>query len=169
MVQFFLSRSRRTLLLTASVACAVAFLLTPAWASLRSKDKDKGQSSAAAPPDLLLEGGRKLSYERSFHSEREVRPQRGFWRRTLDVIAGEPDFHTLVRPYGIVTDSRGRIIVTDPGSAGVHIFDFARQKYKFISRSGKRKDSMVAPQCVAVDEQRQHLCHRFRRRESFCL
>ena len=104
------------------------------------------------PPDLLLEGGRKLSYERTFHSEREVRPQRGFWRRALDVVVGEPDFHALVRPYSVATDSRGRIIVTDPGSAGVHIFDFVEQKYKFLWRGDKRKDPMLSPQCVAVDD-----------------
>jgi DNA-binding beta-propeller fold protein YncE len=153
MVQFLLSGSRRKVLSAANVACAVCLLLAPgmlapAWASRRSKEK----VSAAAPPDLLLEGGRKLSYERSFHSEREVRPQRGFWRRALDVIAGEPDFHVMVRPYSVATDSRGRIIVTDPGSAGVHVFDFAEQKYKFIWRGDKRKDPMLSPQCVAVDD-----------------
>src|SRR5581483_6988550 len=81
-----------------------------------------------------------------------VRPQRGFWRRTLDVIAGEPDFHKLVRPYSVATDSRGRIIVTDPGAAAVHIFDFASQRYKFIGRADKRKDPMLSPQCVALDD-----------------
>ena len=150
MVQFLLSRPRHKVSRLTAVVCVMAFLCAPAWPSRRSKEKD--QSSVVAPPDLLLEGGRKFSYERSFHSEREVRPQRGFWRRTLDVIAGEPNFHSLVRPYSIVTDSRGRIIVTDPGSAGVHIFDFADQKYKFISRTDKRKDSMVSPQCVALDD-----------------
>jgi DNA-binding beta-propeller fold protein YncE len=105
------------------------------------------------PPELLLEGGRKLTYERSFGSEREVKPKRGFWNRLVDFVAGEPEFHNLVRPYSIATDSRGRIIVTDPGAAGIHIFDFAQQKYKFIERREKGKDPMRAPQCVAVDAQ----------------
>src|SRR4029077_17211293 len=72
-----------------------------------------------APPDLQLEGGRKLTYERSFSSENEVKPKRGFWSRLFDVGAGEPDFHSLVRPYSVVTDSRGRVIVTDPGAIGI--------------------------------------------------
>ena len=54
--------------------------------------------------------------------------------RLVDVIASEPDFKNLVRPYSIATDSHGRIIVTDPGAGGVHIFDFAQQKYKFIEQ-----------------------------------
>ena len=104
-----------------------------------------------APPDLQLEGGRKLSYERSFSSEFEVKPKRGFWTRLIDVVAGEPDFHSMVRPYSVVTDSRGRVIVTDPGAVGVHIFDFPDKKYKFLTRADEVKDPMLAPQCVAVD------------------
>ena len=78
---------------------------------------------------MSLEGGRKLTWEHSFRSESEVKPNRGFWNKLVDVIAGEPEYHTLVRPYSIATDSRGRIIVTDPGAAGVHIFDFTQHKY----------------------------------------
>ncbi len=61
--------------------------------------------------------------------------------------------HAMVRPYSVVTDSRGRIIVTDPGAAGVHIFDFTEHKYKFIQRIKDEHDSMFSPQCVAVDAQ----------------
>jgi DNA-binding beta-propeller fold protein YncE len=102
---------------------------------------------------MSLEGGRKLTWEHSFSSETEVKPNRGFWNKLVDVIAGAPDYHSLVRPYSIATDSRGRIIVTDPGAEGVHIFDFAQHKYKFIQRNDKSKDSMRTPQCVAVDAQ----------------
>ncbi len=101
---------------------------------------------------MSLDGGRKLSFERSFSSESEVKPNRGFWNKVVDVIAGAPDYHFLVRPYSIATDSRGRILISDPGVAGVHIFDFAQHKYKFIQRQGK-KPSMQTPQCVAVDAQ----------------
>ncbi|HEV2349609.1 MAG TPA: 6-bladed beta-propeller [Terriglobia bacterium] len=104
-------------------------------------------------PVLLLQGGRKLAFERSFASEGEVRPQKKFWSRVLNIVAGEAPVHSLIRPYDVVTDSRGRIIVTDPGAAGVHIFDFNQQKYKFITRREKSKDPMLAPQCVALDAQ----------------
>ena len=69
----------------------------------------------------------------------------------MDVIAGAPEFKFLVRPYSIAADSRGRIIVTDPGAAGVHIFDYGQHKYKFIERHGK--GALRAPQCVALDAQ----------------
>lgn len=111
----------------------------------------KQVSVSPGPPDLMLEGGRKLSYERSFSSQIEVKPKRGFWNRVFDVIAGEPYFRALIRPYSVVTDSRGRIIVTDPGADGIHIFDFQQKKYKFLTRADEGKDPTFAPQCVAVD------------------
>jgi len=102
---------------------------------------------------MSLDGGRKLTWERSFNSEFEVKPNRGFWNKLVDVVAGAPDFRYLVRPYSVIADSRGRIIVSDPGASGVHIFDFAQKKYKFIERREKTKDAMTTPQCVAVDAQ----------------
>ena len=128
-------------------------LVTSAEASKRSKETAKDTLSPSDAPDLLLDGGRKLSFERSFSLEREVKPKRSFWTRVVDVVAGQPDFHYLVNPYSIVTDSRGRIIVTDQGASGVHIFDFIQQKYKFITRRDAGKDPMLTPQCVAVDAQ----------------
>jgi DNA-binding beta-propeller fold protein YncE len=101
------------------------------------------------PPDLLLSGGRSLVYERTFSSQHDVKPKRGFWNKLVDFVAGAPEYRNLVRPYSVAVDSRGRIIVTDPGIPGVHIFDFNQQKYKLIEREGK--EAFGAPQCVAVD------------------
>jgi DNA-binding beta-propeller fold protein YncE len=130
--------------------CAASLLLViPASAN---KDVKKDTRNPAIP-DLLLDGGRKLSYERSFSSEREVKPKRGFWTKVVDVVAGEPVYHSMVRPYSVTTDSRGRIIVTDPGAHGIHIFDFTKEKYKFLSRLENGKDPLKSPQCVAVDAQ----------------
>jgi len=131
------------------LALLAALFASQAHAAKRPKEKI-GQPP---PPDLLLDGGRKLVFERSFSLEREVKPKRSFWTRVVDVIAGQPDFHYLVSPYSVATDSHGRILVTDTGAAGVHIFDFVQQKYKFISRRDTGKDRMLTPQCVTVDAQ----------------
>jgi DNA-binding beta-propeller fold protein YncE len=133
-----------------TVLAAVVFVTL----TLRAAPKAVKEKAAPAPdvPPLVLSGGRRLTYERTFSSEREVKLRRGFWSRVLDLVAGAPEFHQLIRPYSVVTDSRGRIIVTDPGISGVHIFDFAQQKYKFLSRR-EGKDALQSPQCVAVDAQ----------------
>ena len=139
--------SRR--LITACAMCAVLLTSAPAVAAKKPKQAVSGPT----PPELLLEGGRKLVYERSFASEREVRKKPGFFSKVINVIAGEATPHTMVRPYAIAVDSRGRAFVTDPGAGGVHIFDFAQQKYKFFQRQEKGKDPMLMPQCIAIDAQ----------------
>jgi len=127
--------------------CAVAWLLASAPGAF-------AKTHTKTPPQqwqLSLDGGRTLTWERTINSESEVRNDRGFWNKLVDIVAGEPDFRSLVRPYSVTEDSRGRLIVTDPGVAGVHIFDFVQRKYKLIQRIGKPRDSMLSPQCVAVD------------------
>jgi len=139
------SNIRRTV-----VAISLLLLLSTAvWAAKKPKES----VAQEMPPDVLMDGGRKLTFERAFSLEREVKPKRSLWTRVVDVVAGEPDFHYLVNPYSIAVDSRGRIIVSDPGADGVHVFDFAQQKYKFLTRKDKEKDPMIMPQCVAVDAQ----------------
>ena len=109
------------------------------------------ENTPPPPPDLLLPDGRKLTFERIFESDRDVVTKRGFWTKVLDAVIGDPERHRMIRPYSIAVDSRGRAIVTDPGAMGVHIFDFAQHKYKFVTRRDKGENSLRSPQCVAVD------------------
>jgi len=125
----------------------VTFLGLARVAAARSKANTSGPVMV---PELELQGGRKLRYEGSISTEKEVKTKHSFWGRLVDAVAGEPEFHALIAPYSVVTDSKDRIIVTDPGAAGIHIFDFAQHKYKFISRQ-KDTDGLESPQCVAVD------------------
>ncbi len=126
----------------------VVLLLQP---NLFAGKKNDSQAAVPAPPDLLLDGGRKLTFESALVSERDIRGKPGFWKKLVDVVAGEPEYKAMVRPYGIAVDSHGRVIVTDPGLGGIHIFDPEQHKYKFLERKEKSKDSMLEPQCIALD------------------
>lgn len=148
MVRFLLNVRRNSVLGTGLAVGGLALLLALPVSARKAKT-----IAQPAPPDLLMDGGRRLAFERTFSLEREVKPKRSFWTRVVDVVAGLPDFHYLVSPYSITTDSKGRIIVSDPGAHGVHIFDFGQQKYKFLSRRDTDKNPLVNPQCVAVDAQ----------------
>ncbi len=129
----------------------VIFLVVSVFVPAVASKKEK--APAETPwPELLLEGGRKLSYVQTLSAEQDVRGKPGFWAKVLDIVAGEPDFRRMVRPFGVAVDSRGRVIVTDPAIAGVHIFDPQEHKYKLLDRWEKTKDPMLEPQCVAVDE-----------------
>jgi len=147
MVQRILSRIHVRKLRKAAWVLCVAVLLP---GNLFAANK-KGQAAVAAPPDLLLEGGRKLAFERALASERDIRGKPGFFKKLVDVVAGEPEYKAMVRPYGLAVDSHGRIIVTDPGIGGIHIFDPEQHKYKLIDRREKSKDAMLQPQCIALD------------------
>ena len=99
----------------------------------------KAEKNEPTPgPELLLQGGRKLAFVRTFTTDRDVSPKRSFFKKVIDVVAGAPDRHQTIRPYGIAVDSRGRAIVTDPGAMGIHIFDFREHKYKFIASTTAR-------------------------------
>ena len=158
MVQGILGRRRGDRQKWGKAACILLLLCTlPLTTGAKSKanssSSSKDQPNVFHPPDLELEGGRKLSYELSFSTQKDVLGKPKFWTRVLNVVAGEPDYRELIRPYAIAVDSRGRAIITDPGARGVHIFDFEDHKYKFVQRAEKDLDPMLAPQCVAVDAQ----------------
>src|SRR5208282_2619915 len=102
-------------------------------------------------PVITMDGGRRLEFLRAFSSEKELNPNPSFWKRALDFVAGPPDYRQLIRPYGITTDSRGRIIVADPGSMAVHIFDFDKKKYHRLE--GGKGEDLLSPIGVAVDAQ----------------
>jgi DNA-binding beta-propeller fold protein YncE len=151
MAQFVLKQPTPTALRTGfgalCLAATLAFSVTVCAA-----DKKK-EPTRIDIPELVMDGGRKLRFEQMFSSEQEVKPKKGFWTKVVDVVIGAPEYHSMVRPYSVTTDSKGRIIITDPGAQGVHIFDFAKEKYKFLSRADTEHNPLIQPQCVAVDAQ----------------
>jgi 6-bladed beta-propeller/NHL repeat len=106
--------------------------------------------AAASHEVVALDGGRRMDFLRAFSSESDLAPHRSFWKRALDVIVGPPEYHRLVRPYGITTDSHGRILITDPGDLAVHVFDFEKKKYLRLE-GGKHEERFRSPIGVAVD------------------
>ena len=60
-------------------ACILLLLLACAWVG---GGKGKENPKVLLPPDLLLQDGRKLAYERAFSTEKEVRGKPGFWARS---------------------------------------------------------------------------------------
>ncbi len=127
-------------------AILLTFAMSPAWAAKKNKT-----ASERPWPELLMDGGRKLTYQQTITSELDARGNPGFWGKVANIVLGERVYKPLGRPYGVAVDSKGRMIVTDPGLGGIHIFDFSQHKYKFIERLEKDKDPMTEPQCVAVD------------------
>lgn len=74
--------------------------------------------------------------------------------KVLDILVGDrgtpmPVGGTTVRPTAITTDTHGRVLVLEPTTRTVHIFDFAEHKYvRFLVSSENRQ---VTPEAIAVD------------------
>jgi DNA-binding beta-propeller fold protein YncE len=153
MVQGLLREARHILQKMPASVPLVLLLLPGLLAAAPPAADSKAPTVTVTVPVLLLDGGRKLVFEGTISSEKDIKAKRGFFKKVLDIAVGAPDVHFMVRPFAVVADSKGRIIVTDPGAGGVHIFDLKEQKYKFITRKEKSKEAMTTPQCVAVDAQ----------------
>jgi len=114
-----------------------------------SADKHAPET-VTTPPPLELEGGRRLEFVRAFSSQEEIKSKHPFWNKVVDLLAGPPERTHMVRPYGVVTDSKGRVIVSDPGAGLVHIFDFEGKSYQKLT--GPEREPLKSPIGVAVDE-----------------
>ena len=139
-------RLRLAVVVSASLLLAIC---PPAFGRAR---REHDNPSAPRQELVALAGGRRLDFLRTFSSESDLSGGRSFWKRMVDLVAGPPEFHRLVRPYDITVDSHGRILVTDPGDLAVHVFDFERKKYSRME-AGKHGERFRSPIGIAVDAQ----------------
>jgi DNA-binding beta-propeller fold protein YncE len=134
------------------LATALCALLLTAESGAGARKPRNANPLTPAQEVVRLEGGRRVDFIGAFSSEADLKGPPSFWRRAFDLIAGPPEYHHLVRPYGIATDSFGRILITDPGDRSVHIFDFAKRKYSHYDH-GKHGEEFCSPMGIAVDGQ----------------
>jgi DNA-binding beta-propeller fold protein YncE len=100
-------------------------------------------AAAAGAPHVTLDHLRDIDSIKEF-----TKP--GFLGKLLNFVAGPPeDQPRLVRPFGLVEDSTGRLLIADPGQRAVHLFDFEKHKYQCLK--SPRKQSFRSPIAVAVD------------------
>jgi DNA-binding beta-propeller fold protein YncE len=139
---------------------------------------DRARAQAVQPERELVsnaEPGRTLQYLGMFLSEDDLKERRSVCQRArallqpyqsaarekedrpsrcdhvLDILAGKADekkANSMLQPAKVTTDSKQRIIVTDPSAARVHIFDFVNRKYSSIA---PQDGSLRVPLGVAVD------------------
>ncbi len=92
----------------------------------------------------------RIEYLRTVPSVREFTKPHGLFSKMITLIAGpNDDKPEILRPYAAAQDGFGRLLVTDPGQHGVHIYDFERRKYHFLK--GPRGRQLESPIDVACD------------------
>ncbi len=76
----------------------------------------------------------RIRYVMSLASPADLHVPRSLFRRVADFLFGAGDMPVMLRPYGVASDGRGRLVVTDPGLQVVHLFDLDRGRYGQLFR-----------------------------------
>ena len=92
----------------------------------------------------------RIEYLRQFSVPEDLGLRRPFGRKLRNWLAGDDD-RGMVRPYAI-TGSQDRLVVADPDSGTVHIFDIRGKNYRTLTRAGKQ--DFRSPIGVALGEDR---------------
>src|SRR4051812_27771404 len=136
-------------------ALAVVALATFAAASVDVAVAYYADPSAETGPELVWPAAPdapRVRFVRGISSPADLGLKRSSaFKRIVRKIVGLADQDaTLVAPYGITTDSRGRLIVVDPKGEAVHVYDVAGKKYTRIT--APKNERFVSIVAVAVDD-----------------
>ena len=74
----------------------------------------------------------------------------GIFRRFIKALTGKVN-KSIVAPYGLETDSSGRLYVVDTGLKTIHVFDAVKNAYHSFPTE---KTSFTSPIDIAVDDRR---------------
>jgi sugar lactone lactonase YvrE len=92
-----------------------------------------------------------VEYLRTVPSVREFTKPRHLLSKMVTWLAGaDENKPELLRPYAVAHDSYGRLLITDPGLHGIHVYDFEKRKYQFWK--GPRGRRLESPIDVACDD-----------------
>ncbi len=77
----------------------------------------------------------RIEFVKTFQKPRELGIRKNWFVRLVKYLGRGRRRHEMVRPFGLTVAPDGRIIVADPDSRSVHVFDQARSRYQRISRA----------------------------------
>lgn len=116
---------------------------TPDLSSQQSKDFKHKPLIWPAPPAPA-----RIAFDISIARPEDAGIKKGLLKKFVDVVMGA-DKRSMVKPYGIAVDTRGRVIVADTAFKRIHIYDRKKKKYFYIDRAGKTL--LASPIGVATD------------------
>jgi DNA-binding beta-propeller fold protein YncE len=124
------------------VACSVLLcLLLTACSSAPAK---KAEIFWPLPPDPP-----RIGFVSSFSQPKDMGRTKSFFRKAVDFLFGEDVEPRIVRPYGVFSDGKGKVYVTDIGLQVVHVFDFDKKNYRQVFKL--KNDRLRSPIGVAID------------------
>jgi DNA-binding beta-propeller fold protein YncE len=94
------------------------------------------------PPEV-----KRIEFVRAVSMPSDVNIRPGMWKRLVRYIAGR-GAASIVSPYGIATDARGRLYVVDTFLKRIHVFDAAGNRYYSFPKDGP---VLTSPIGIAID------------------
>jgi DNA-binding beta-propeller fold protein YncE len=91
----------------------------------------------------------RIGYVSSFSEPKDMNRTKSFFKKAVDFIFGEDTEPRIVRPYGVLSDGKGTVYVTDVGLQVVHVFDFAEKSYRQVFKL--KNGRLRSPIGVAID------------------
>ncbi|MGA8240568.1 MAG: hypothetical protein WB818_08340, partial [Desulfobacterales bacterium] len=95
------------------------------------------------PPEV-----KRIEFVKAISKPEDLNIRPGMLKRVVNYIMGEAEV-SMGAPYGIATDSEGRLYVVDTSQRRVHVFDPAGNEYSFFPADKTMLDSPVG---IAIDE-----------------
>jgi DNA-binding beta-propeller fold protein YncE len=90
----------------------------------------------------------RVEWVKSVASPEDAGIGKPFWKKALELITGA-DQHQINRPYGILYDDAGRLVIADPGSSVVHVMDTREGRY--LRLRGTKGSAFRSPIALAED------------------
>ena len=91
----------------------------------------------------------RIGYVSSFSEPKDLGRTKSFFRKAIEFLFGEETEPHIVRPYGVFSDGKGKVYVTDVGLQVVHVFDFAEKSYRQVFKLENGR--LRSPIGVAID------------------
>jgi hypothetical protein len=91
----------------------------------------------------------RISYISSFSEPKDLGRTKSFFRKAVEFFFGEDTEPHIIQPYGVFSDGKGIVYVTDMGLQVVHVFDFAKKSYRQVFKLENGR--LRSPIGVAID------------------
>jgi DNA-binding beta-propeller fold protein YncE len=93
-------------------------------------------------------GGNRIEFVKAISKPEDLNIRPGILKRLANYIIGRATA-AIVSPYGIATDSQGRLYVVDTFLKRVHVFDAERNQYFFFPAD---RTMLASPIGIAIDQ-----------------
>ncbi|MCC6544323.1 MAG: 6-bladed beta-propeller [Nitrospirae bacterium] len=139
-----MNKSKNNIILISAVSLIAIFILGFTFPEQSKKDR----AAWPLPPDEP-----KISYVMTIETPRNVGVKKSIFKRIVEFVVGKEPEPRIQRPFGVLSDGKGSVYVTDTGLQTVHVFDYKNKKYRQIFKLNNepQPSRLLSPLSVVLD------------------